>query len=53
DIPFSEMSKIHSKRWAELSDDLRTQYFEQSKLDKEEYTRKMTGYEQTLEFKVT
>ncbi|KAJ1667238.1 hypothetical protein EV178_001488 [Coemansia sp. RSA 1646] len=51
DIPFSDMSKIHSKRWAELSEDLRVKYFEQSNRDKEEYLRKMAAYEQTLEYK--
>ncbi|KAJ2820309.1 hypothetical protein FBU31_005266 [Coemansia sp. 'formosensis'] len=52
DIPFSEMSKIHSKRWTQLSSDQRATYVERSKIDKQEYKQKMELYEQTLEFKV-
>ncbi|KAJ1815274.1 hypothetical protein LPJ56_004618, partial [Coemansia sp. RSA 2599] len=51
DIPFSEMSKIHSKRWAELGDEKRTVYFERSRQDKEEYAAKMAVYEKTPEFR--
>ncbi|KAJ2782740.1 hypothetical protein GGI15_002817 [Coemansia interrupta] len=51
DIPFSEMSKIHSKRWSELSDDKRNVYFQKSRRDKEEYVAKMAVYEQTPEFR--
>ncbi|KAJ2547669.1 hypothetical protein EV175_005127 [Coemansia sp. RSA 1933] len=51
DIPFSDMSKIHSKRWSELSKELSAKYFEQSNRDKEEYLRKMAAYELTLEYK--
>ncbi|KAJ2722468.1 cysteinyl-tRNA synthetase [Coemansia sp. Benny D115] len=51
DIPFSEMSKIHSKRWSELSDEKRTTYFERSQRDKDDYLLKMSIYEQTPEFK--
>ncbi|KAJ1993845.1 hypothetical protein EDC05_002006 [Coemansia umbellata] len=51
DIPFSEMSKIHSKRWAELSPEMSEMYYQRSKSDKEEYLRKMAVYEQTLEYK--
>ncbi|KAJ2313503.1 hypothetical protein IWW54_001482 [Coemansia sp. RSA 2705] len=49
DIPFSEMSKIHSKRWAELDEDTRMRYFERSKSDKEEYLRRMAEYEEYLD----
>ncbi|KAJ1749357.1 hypothetical protein LPJ79_003801 [Coemansia sp. RSA 1821] len=52
EIPFSEMSKIHSKRWAELDDHTRNMYFQRSKNDKEEYLRKMAIYEDTAEYKV-
>ncbi|KAJ2025842.1 hypothetical protein GGI06_000415 [Coemansia sp. S85] len=52
DIPFSEMSKIHSKRWSQLNGDERATYVERSKVDKQEYKQKMELYEQTLEFKV-
>ncbi|KAJ2877852.1 hypothetical protein IWW38_006470, partial [Coemansia aciculifera] len=51
DIPFSEMSRIHSKRWTELSVDERAMYVERSKVDKQEYKQKMELYEKTLEFK--
>ncbi|KAJ1801561.1 hypothetical protein LPJ59_000182 [Coemansia sp. RSA 2399] len=51
DIPFSDMSKIHSRRWSELSKDLSVRYFEQSNRDKEDYLRKMAAYELTLEYK--
>ncbi|KAJ2277008.1 hypothetical protein J3F81_001123 [Coemansia sp. RSA 371] len=51
DIQFSEMSKIHSKRWAELSDDTRNMYFQKSKSDKEEYLQRMLVYERTPEYK--
>ncbi|KAJ2092290.1 hypothetical protein GGI09_005913 [Coemansia sp. S100] len=51
DIPFSEMSKIHSKRWTQLSSDERATYVERSKIDKQEYKQKMELYERTLEFK--
>ncbi|KAJ2080485.1 hypothetical protein H4R24_003051 [Coemansia sp. RSA 988] len=51
DIPFSEMSKIHSKRWAELGDETREMYFQRSKSDKEEYLGNMAVYRQTPEFK--
>ncbi|KAJ2222408.1 hypothetical protein IWW45_008612 [Coemansia sp. RSA 485] len=51
DIPFSEMSKIHSKRWTDLSDEKRTVYFERSRQDKEDYAAKMTVYEKTPEFR--
>lgn len=51
EIPFSEMSKIHSKRWAELSDERRNMYFEQSKKDKDRYLQRMEQYEQTLEYR--
>ncbi|KAJ2548403.1 hypothetical protein GGH95_006443, partial [Coemansia sp. RSA 1836] len=52
EIPFSEMSRIHSKRWTELSGDERATYVERSKIDKQDYKQKMDLYEQTLEFKV-
>ncbi|KAJ2848917.1 hypothetical protein IWW36_002994 [Coemansia brasiliensis] len=52
EIPFSEMSKIHSKRWAELDDHTRNMYFQRSRNDKEEYLRKMAIYEDTQEYKV-
>ncbi|KAJ2648008.1 hypothetical protein IWW40_004211 [Coemansia sp. RSA 1250] len=45
------MSKIHSKRWAELDDHTRNMYFQRSKNDKEEYLRKMAIYEDTAEYK--
>ncbi|KAJ1995053.1 hypothetical protein GGI04_005856 [Coemansia thaxteri] len=45
------MSRIHSRRWAELDNDVRATYFEQSRIDKEEYSQKMAFYEQTLEHK--
>ncbi|KAJ2887001.1 hypothetical protein FB639_001458 [Coemansia asiatica] len=51
DIPFSEMSKIHSKRWAELSDEKRAVYFERSRQDKEDYEAKMAVYQRTSEFR--
>ncbi|PIA14991.1 hypothetical protein COEREDRAFT_93622 [Coemansia reversa NRRL 1564] len=51
DIPFSEMSRIHSKRWAELGDETREMYFQRSKSDKKEYLGKMAVYRQTPEFK--
>ncbi|KAJ1719141.1 hypothetical protein LPJ53_006041, partial [Coemansia erecta] len=51
DIPFSEMSKIHSRRWSELSDDKRNVYFQKSRRDKDEYVSKMAIYEQTPEFR--
>ncbi|KAJ1729977.1 hypothetical protein LPJ61_003263 [Coemansia biformis] len=51
EIPFAEMSKIHSKRWAELGDDAREAYFRRSKDDKDEYLKTMAVYEKTAEFK--
>ncbi|KAJ2500061.1 hypothetical protein GGH96_003019 [Coemansia sp. RSA 1972] len=45
------MSKIHSKRWAELSDETRNMYFQKSKSDKEEYLQRMLVYERTPEYK--
>ncbi|KAJ2777569.1 hypothetical protein H4R18_005091 [Coemansia javaensis] len=51
DIPFSEMSRIHSKRWAELDEQSRNMYTQRSDADKDEYLKKMAVYEQTDEYK--
>ncbi|KAJ2158544.1 hypothetical protein GGF46_003694 [Coemansia sp. RSA 552] len=52
DIAFSEMSKIHSRRWAALDNAARDVYFQRSRSDKEEYQRRMAIYEQTPEFRL-
>ncbi|KAI8320751.1 HMG-box [Martensiomyces pterosporus] len=51
EIPFSEMSKIHSRKWAELDEEKKEVYFERSRSDKAEYQRKMAIYEQTPEYR--